>query len=213
MTDYYDLGDYSRPISTKSSEAQAWFDRGLLWCYGYNHQESVACFKKAVAADPGCAMAQWGIGYAAGPNLQQALGSLRRCGLAAVPIRSPYRRAGGSRPERLHHPGRASVDLCALQRRYPAESPAEDLASWNDAYADAMREVYRAYPEDLDVCALFAEAIMNRTPWALWDLKTGKPAEGGGYGRSHRSLGEGAKKGRGGGSGAARRLAAHVHSL
>ncbi len=177
MTDYYDLGVYRRPIATESSEAQTWFDRGLLWCYGYNHQESVACFKKAAAADPGCAMAQWGISYAAGPNynkpweafddvdLQQSLAEAYSAAQAALALKS------SATPVE-----QALID--ALQQRYPAETPAEDLASWNDAYADAMREVYRSYPEDLDVCALFAEAVMNRTPWALWDLKTGKPAEG-----------------------------------
>jgi hypothetical protein len=68
MTTYYDLGQYSRPITTKSADAQAWFDRGLIWCYGYNHEESVRCFRKAAECDPSCAMAYWGVSYAAGPN-------------------------------------------------------------------------------------------------------------------------------------------------
>ncbi len=68
MSDYYDLGPYTRPVTTTSQEAQAWFDRGLLWCYGYNHEEAVRCFKKAAEHDPSCAMVQWGIAYAAGPN-------------------------------------------------------------------------------------------------------------------------------------------------
>jgi len=57
MTDYYDLGHYHRPVSTRSAEAQRWFDRGLAWCYAYNHQEAIACFQKAAAADPDCAIA------------------------------------------------------------------------------------------------------------------------------------------------------------
>ena len=65
---YYDLGAYSRPITTKSDEAQAWFDRGLNWVFGFNHAEAIKCFGKALEHDPGCAMAQWGISYAAGPN-------------------------------------------------------------------------------------------------------------------------------------------------
>ena len=68
MSDYYDLGPYTRPVTTTSKEAQIWFDRGLNWCYGYNHEEAVRCFKKAAKYDPNCAMAQWGIAYAAGPN-------------------------------------------------------------------------------------------------------------------------------------------------
>ena len=65
---YYDLGAYSRPITTKSAEAQLWFDRGLNWLFGFNHAEAIACFGKALEHDPGCAMAHWGISYAAGPN-------------------------------------------------------------------------------------------------------------------------------------------------
>jgi hypothetical protein len=68
MNDYYDLGTYSRPVTTHSSEAQVWFDRGLLWCYGYNHEESVRCFRTAAEHDRGCAMAYWGIAYASGSN-------------------------------------------------------------------------------------------------------------------------------------------------
>lgn len=68
MTAYYDLGQHSRPVTTKSADAQAWFDRGLIWCYGYNHEEAVRCFRKAAECDPSCAMAYWGASYAAGPN-------------------------------------------------------------------------------------------------------------------------------------------------
>lgn len=65
---YFDLGRYGRPVTTTSSEAQTWFDRGLVWTYGFNHEEAVACFERAVAEDPDCAMAHWGIAYALGPN-------------------------------------------------------------------------------------------------------------------------------------------------
>lgn len=69
MSYLYDLGSYSRKIiSTRVKTAKLWFDRGLLWSYGYNHDEAVSCFKAAARADPQCAMAQWGIAYAAGPN-------------------------------------------------------------------------------------------------------------------------------------------------
>ena len=64
----YDLGSYSRPITTTSPEAQTWFDRGLAWTYGFNHDEAVYCFERAVEADPECAMAHWGVAYAIGPN-------------------------------------------------------------------------------------------------------------------------------------------------
>ena len=68
MTYEFDLGSYSRPVTTSSLEAQLWFDRGLLWTYGFNHEEAVFCFKRSAEADPQCAMAYWGIAYALGPN-------------------------------------------------------------------------------------------------------------------------------------------------
>src|SRR5262249_56595195 len=63
----------------------------------------------------------------------------------------------------------AGLDLARL---------AEHGAAWNAGYAGAMREVYRAHPDDLDVAALFADALLNLTPWALWDRVTGEPAPG-----------------------------------
>ena len=68
MDTYFDLGEYSFPVTTQSTEAQKWFDRGILWTYGYNHEEAVMCFERAIGADPKCAMAYWGAGYASGPN-------------------------------------------------------------------------------------------------------------------------------------------------
>ena len=68
MTYPYDLGTYGRKISTTSPEAQTWFDRGLNWTFNFYHEEAIACFRKALEADPGCAMAHWGISYALGPN-------------------------------------------------------------------------------------------------------------------------------------------------
>src|SRR2546423_5217141 len=64
----YDLGHHTWPITTTSADAQAWFDRGLVWCYGFNHEEALRCFRRAAAAAPECAMAHWGEAYAIGPN-------------------------------------------------------------------------------------------------------------------------------------------------
>ena len=71
-TDYYDLGQHSYPISTSSPAAQLWFDRGLAWTYGFNHEEAIRCFEQALELDPHCAMAYWGIAYAIGPNYNKA---------------------------------------------------------------------------------------------------------------------------------------------
>ncbi|MGI9501014.1 MAG: hypothetical protein ACR2P3_13330, partial [Geminicoccaceae bacterium] len=177
MSDYYDLGNYSRKVSTASEDAQRWFDRGLNWCYGYNHEESVACYQCALDADPDCAMAWWGIAYASGCNYNKPweafdeADAIRSVKAAFEATRKARSLAGSATPVE-----KALIE--ALPARYPEPAPGDDMEAWNDAFADAMRKVYQAFGDDADVSALFAEAIMNRTPWALWDLKTGKVAEG-----------------------------------
>ena len=57
----FDLGHYSRPVSDNPT-AQAWFDRGLVWLFGYNHEEAIVCFESALKHDAGIALAHWGIG-------------------------------------------------------------------------------------------------------------------------------------------------------
>jgi tetratricopeptide (TPR) repeat protein len=177
MGDYYDLGSYSWPISTAQPEAQLWFNRGMAWCYGFNHEEAITCFERALERDPGCAMAHWGIGYAIGPNYNKPWEAFddedkrRSLERALTSSRAAADAAGGATDIE-----RALIG--ALTKRYPTNPSEDDFGPWHDAYADAMRAVYRTHSEDLDVCALFAEALMNRTPWQLWDLVTGKPAEG-----------------------------------
>lgn len=178
MSGYYDLGSYSRPVSTQSEEAQRWFDRGLIWCYGYNHEESVRCFQKAAESDPNCAMAYWGIAYALGCNYNKAWEAFREDELElAFPaidaaMNHALRLAGAASPVE-----RALIE--ALAHRYPAQRrDPYAFSAWNDGYAAAMRAVYAAFPNDLDVSTLFAEALINRTPWKLWNLRSGQPAEG-----------------------------------
>lgn len=179
MSDYYDLGTYSRPVTTHVPEAQVWFDRGLLWCYGYNHDEAVRCFQRAVAHDDGCAMAYWGIAYTSGSNYNK-----RWEAFAAEELQDAVAVAHRATAAALARLGRATpveqALIRALEQRYQAAQAqsTDELCAWNDAYAAAMRDVYTAFPDDLDVSALFAEALINRTPWLLWDLTSGEPAAG-----------------------------------
>ena len=174
---YYDLGTYSRKITTESQEAQIWFDRGLIWTYGYNHEEAISCFEKALEADSNCAMAHWGIAYAIGPNYNKPWEAFEEDEKPECLVRALESIAmANSLKDHLSDFEKSLVT--AIEKRYPEEPSEEHFAHWNDTYADAMRGVYKARPDDLDVCCLFAEAIMNRTPWQLWDLKSGSPAEG-----------------------------------
>ena len=177
MTYEFDLGSYSRPITTSSPEAQLWFDRGLLWTYGFNHEEAVLCFKQAAKADPKWAMAYWGIAYAMGPNYNKPWEAFDEAETSKT-LSEAYdatTRAGTL----AGHCTQAERDLIgALHQRYQSARVPQDLPAWVDDFAAAMRAVYLNHVEDADISALFAEALMNRTPWALWDLASGNPAEG-----------------------------------
>jgi len=177
MQPYYDLGTYSRKISAKSRSAQVWFDRGLIWSYAFNHDEAIACFERAVEADPDCAMGYWGIAHAAGCNY-----NLPWEAFDEESAKTSVARAFQAAHDALDRIGSATEAEAALitaqQARYPAPYPSDDMEVWNDLYARAMRDVHAAFGDDPDIAALFAEAMMNRTPWALWDLKTGDVGEG-----------------------------------
>jgi tetratricopeptide (TPR) repeat protein len=179
MPDYFDLGGYGRRVTTSSAQAQTWFTRGLLWAYAFNHEEAAACFEQAIAADPGCALAHWGLAYALGPNYNKPWEAFDPADLSS----SLARAFTAAQAAAVHASRAAPVERAlagAIGARYPSADPSGDWAAWNAGYAGAMREVYRYHPDDLDVAALFADALMNLTPWALWDQATGQPASGAG---------------------------------
>jgi tetratricopeptide (TPR) repeat protein len=174
---YYDLGRYERPVTTTSKDAKRWFDRGLVWAYAFHHEEAARCFERAIGSDPSCALAYWGLGYALGPNYNKQWDAFDADELAQTLPRT----FGASREAQAHAEGATSVERAlvrALQARYQSMDPSADFATWNVDYADAMRAVYEEHPDDLDVATLFADALMNLTPWALWDQRTGEPAAG-----------------------------------
>ena len=176
MTEF-NLGTYGRTITTSSPKAQQAFDQGLVWLYGYNHEAAAACFDQAIGHDPQCGLAHWGVAHAIGPNYNkpweffepdekvETLKRAHRVLQDAMDLRDKV--------------SRIEADLIeALSHRFPTDPEIEDYGPWNDAFSDSMRRVYANHSRDLDVCALFAEALMNRTPWQLWDLKRGAPADG-----------------------------------
>ena len=176
---YFDLGPYSRKITTSSSEAQLWFDRGLNWVFGFNHAEAIKCFQKALQHDGECAMAHWGISYAAGPNYNLPWVRYDPQG-RQMALSASY----DAMQQALAHAGKAGTVeqamIRALPARYPQREAIEDMAPWDKAYTEEMRKIFKAFPNDLEVRAVFAEAIMNETPWQMWDLPSGKPVAGAG---------------------------------
>src|SRR5215216_831915 len=177
MEPYFDLGTYTLETSTASTSAQTWFDRGLVWSYAFHHEEAIRCFERAVNDDPGFALAHWGIAYAVGPNYNKQWDAFDPVDLAAS-LETACDEVAAARAcaDAAAPVERALVE--ALGSRYQGGDPSADLVAWNADYAEAMRDVYRAHPDQLDVAALFADALMNLTPWALWDRYTGLPCEG-----------------------------------
>ena len=176
---YHDIDVYSRKVTTNSPEAQLWFDRGLVWCFSYNHEEAVACFKQALTHDPDCAMAHWGIAYALGPNYNFEWRHMDPEGKAAILAGAfDATQAALALAGEVSAPERALIE--ALPARYPQRDTIEDQAPWNDDFAAAMQTAYAAHPGDIDVATIYAEAILNQTPWKMWDLRSGGVAEGAG---------------------------------
>jgi hypothetical protein len=114
----YNLGVYTRAVTTRSAAAQRWFDRGLNWCFGFHHEEAIGCFEQALAADPDCAMAHWGVAYAAGPNYNYPWELQDPAGKAAALIRCyDSSRAALALAGSVTAPERALIE--ALPARFP----------------------------------------------------------------------------------------------
>jgi tetratricopeptide (TPR) repeat protein len=156
---YKTLGGYSYRITTTSSDAQKWFDQGLRLVYAFNHAEAQRAFREAARLDAGCAMCYWGIAITEGSNYNDPTNPEREArALAAV------------RLAQQHTPGVTPVEramITALSRRHSADAAAARPAL-DRAYADAMREVARTFPLDLEAQTFFADALMNLRPWNLW---------------------------------------------
>jgi len=154
------MGGHSRTITTDSPEAQAWFNQGLNWMYAFNHDEAIRSFAKAAEADPDCAMAWWGIAVCEGPNYNDPMMTEERSRAAWGALQEARARIDDTTPaERML--------IEALSERY-AKPWRKDRSHLEEAYADAMAEVWAAYPDDSDVGVLYAESMMVKRPWKLY---------------------------------------------
>ena len=177
MSSYYNLGSHRLTITTSSPEGQVWFDRGLLWCYGFNHGEASHCFRRALESDPDCAMAYWGIAHALGPNYNKPWDAFDEAEFKSV-LAEAYEASAKSVALLDVVTEMEQALIGTLPFRYPTATPGPDLSGWVEDHVTEMRRVYHRFPDHPDICTLFAESLMNRTPWNLWDLKTGGIAEG-----------------------------------
>jgi tetratricopeptide (TPR) repeat protein len=162
------LGDLHHPVSTSNPQAQQFFDQGLRFIYAFNHDEAARSFQKASELDPKLAMAWWGVAEAIGPNYNDPA-SEDRFRRAHEAIQKGSDLSGNASPSERAY-------IAAMAKRFPADQKA-DLRKAAEDYRDAMREVARTYPDDLDAATLFAEAGMDLHPWGLWN-HDGTPREG-----------------------------------
>lgn len=157
---YDDLGDYHHEISTGVPLAQAYFDQGLRLTFAFNHQEAIESFRMAARLDSTCAICWWGVALALGPNINAPME--RDAALAA------FEALGEARARRGHASEAERAYIDALTTRYAADAPAE-RAPLDSAYARAMGEVSGRWPADQTAATLYAEALMDLTPWYYWD--------------------------------------------
>ncbi len=164
-----DLGSHGRKVTTVSPEAQRYFDQGLVLAYAFNHDEAIRAFEEAARLDPDCPMAYWGIALSNGPHINNPVMDADHSAAAweALERAVALSERAGPREQAL---------IRALERRY-SNPPPEDRKPLDEAYAAAMREVWRAHPDDADVGTHFAEAMMDLRPWDLWTAE-GKPQPG-----------------------------------
>ena len=162
------MGDVRHPVSTSNVEAQRFFNQGLALVYGFNHEEAVKSFKRAAELDPQLAMAHWGVALALGPNINSPVDAGRE--------KAAYESIQKARAlaSKASESDRAYID--ALSKRY-SNDPKADLKKLDVNYRNAMSELVRRYPDDLDAATLYAESIMDLNPWQYWN-KEGKPGAG-----------------------------------
>ncbi len=159
------LGSHHHPITTASPKAQRYFDQGLTLCFAFNHTEAIRSFRGALKHDPDCAMAFWGIAYASGPHVNRPMDEDDNARAWDALQRAFALKPKASAKEQAY--------IEAMAKRYQAEF-AKDRSALDKAYAAAMREVTKQFPDDLDAHTIFSEALMDTMPWDYW-LKDRSP--------------------------------------
>lgn len=162
---YDNLGSHHIAVTTKVARAQQYFDQGMRLVYGFNHAEAIRAFTEATRLDPGCAMCYWGIALAHGPHVNAGMDSAG--GVAA------WTAITAAKKQLARASVREKAYIAALATRY-SEVPPGNRAPLDTAYARAMAALARRYPTDLDAATLYAESLMDLSPWFYW-TPDGKP--------------------------------------
>ncbi len=161
------MGDHHHSITTKSAQAQRYFDQGLTLAYGFNHAEAARSFRQAIKLDRDCAMCNWGLAYVLGPNINAKMEDDALPESYAAMQQAVKLAKNASKSEQAY--------INALAKRY-IDKPLEDRSSLDLAYAQAMGQVTQQYPDDMDAATIYAEALMDTMPWDYWtEEKKPKP--------------------------------------
>jgi len=168
------IGAYGRQVSGASPEAQAWFDQGVRYTYGFNQDQAAACFARAALASPDCAMAWWGISHIySGVDINNN---------AVTPDEAAWGFVAQREAERLAPMATALeqdlIEAASVRAVLPMPSPME-RSDLDEEFREAMQELWSRYPDDVDVGTLYAEAMMSCQPWEYWtsDYEPVKRAE------------------------------------
>jgi tetratricopeptide (TPR) repeat protein len=153
------LGDLHHPVSTSNPEAQKFFDQGMRLIYAFNHEEAAGSFERAAELDPKMAMAYWGLAEAVGPNYNDPADPDRYKKAHEAIAKAEALATNASPSEKAY--------IAAMALRFPAD-PAADHRLAAERYRNAMGDVVKQFPDDLDAATLFAEAGMDLHPWGLW---------------------------------------------
>jgi tetratricopeptide (TPR) repeat protein len=161
------VGAHHHPIATTNPDAQKFFDQGMALVFGFNHEEATRSFQRAAELDPRAPMPHWGIAWSVGPNYNLDIDDPRAKRAFEAIDTATKLSVNGSPVERDY--------VAAMAVRYSSD-PKADRPALARRYSQAMADLVRRYPEDLDAATLYAESLMNLRPWKLWTLD-GKPAE------------------------------------
>lgn len=157
--EFFDLGDYHFEITTNSHLTQRYFDQGINWSYGFNHAEAERNFRKALEHDPLCAMCYWGIAFVLGPNINAPM--------PKEAIKPAYEALQKAIALQENVTPREKAYIKALSSRYSLDE-SSDRSHLDRDFAKAMSKLASDFPTDLDALTLYAEALMDTTPWHYW---------------------------------------------
>jgi tetratricopeptide (TPR) repeat protein len=166
------MGTFHRRISSSSADAQQYFDQGMRFMWAFNHDEASRSFARAAQLDPQCGICFWGVALTVGPNYNMPMMAEPRAKVAFDSLQQATTMLDRASPEE-----RALIN--ALKARYPNPTALEPSNEGPvlTAYAAAMRDVAKQFPNDADIQTMYAESLMNINAWKLWTLD-GKAAAG-----------------------------------